>query len=116
MLNFVCLDSSVSDKRVWSLDSSRNFSCSSYFQQLIVVPNDSFFEPHWMIWKARVFVKVHLIAWIIAHGKVNTCDLLQKQMPNSYIFLIGVLCVMNVGKVLITCSFVVPSIAMYLWL
>lgn len=34
------------------------------------------------LWKAKVSPMVRVFAWIIAHGRMTTCDLIQKRQPH----------------------------------
>lgn len=34
------------------------------------------------LWKAKVPSKVQVLTWIIAHGRMIICDLVQKRRPN----------------------------------
>lgn len=38
-----------------------------------------------MLWKANVAAEVQVFAWLVGHERANTCDLLQKRRPYSYI-------------------------------
>ncbi|KAM7473769.1 hypothetical protein LguiB_021012 [Lonicera macranthoides] len=69
------------DKRRWLL-KGEGFSCSSLFKSLIDYPLDPYFTPSKLIWAAGIPTKVQVFTWLVAHGRVNTCDLLQKRRPN----------------------------------
>jgi hypothetical protein len=43
------------------------------------------FDPADQIWKGSVPSKVHILAWLVAHGKVNTCNNIQKRRPFHYL-------------------------------
>lgn len=41
------------------------------------------FDPFVQIWKVKVPSKVNILAWAVAHGKLNTCDKVQRRRPGS---------------------------------
>jgi hypothetical protein len=70
------------DARHWSLERDGSFSCKSYRSLLANNIAFSDFGPAEQIWTAKVPTKVHILAWLVAHGKVNTCDNIQKRRPS----------------------------------
>lgn len=86
------------DRRVWSLDSLGVFSVKLLYSHLINIPSSlSPSSPFSVVWKAKVTPKVRLLAWLVVHGKINTCDLIQRR-PISFFHLGGVLCVRMLMK------------------
>lgn len=73
------------DTRRWSLEKDGSFSCSSYKRFLCFNLDASVFHPVDQIWKVKVPSKVHILAWSVAHGKVNTCNNIQKRRPLHYL-------------------------------
>ncbi|WKA04126.1 hypothetical protein VitviT2T_022186 [Vitis vinifera] len=80
-LNFVLLSPSSSDSRVWSLSSSSSFSVKSFLYALSKVSNPLMFLPAKFLWSSKAPSKVKALAWLVAHGKVNTNDKLQLRRP-----------------------------------
>ncbi|KAM1060262.1 hypothetical protein TB1_024191 [Malus domestica] len=69
------------DRRRWNLEGSGQFTCKSY--NSFLCNNDVMhqFPPFAQIWKAKVPPKVKILVWLVALGKVNTCDQIQRRMP-----------------------------------
>ena len=40
-------------------------------------------EPFSFIWKSSVPYRVKVFAWLVFHGKINTCDMVQRRNPHS---------------------------------
>lgn len=49
------------------------------------IPDFSNFDPAHQIWKAEVPPEVHLLVWLVARGKVNTCNNIQKRRTLHYL-------------------------------
>ncbi|RVW27818.1 hypothetical protein CK203_107068 [Vitis vinifera] len=73
--------SSFPDSRAWSLSSLGLFSMKSFFLALSKVSNPILFLPAKFLWSSKVPSKVKALAWLVAHGKVNTNDKLQLRRP-----------------------------------
>ncbi|RVX06252.1 Transposon TX1 uncharacterized 149 kDa protein [Vitis vinifera] len=73
-LNSVLFSPSSSDSKAWSLSSSGSFSVKSFFCALSKVSNPLMFLPAKFLWSSKVPSKVKALAWLVAHGKVNTND------------------------------------------
>ncbi|RVX02255.1 NAD-dependent malic enzyme 62 kDa isoform, mitochondrial [Vitis vinifera] len=71
----------LADSRAWSLSSSDLFLVKSFFLALSKVSNPILFLPAKFLWSSKVPSKVKALAWIVAHGKVNTNDKLQLRRP-----------------------------------
>ncbi|KAM7513904.1 hypothetical protein LguiA_003487 [Lonicera macranthoides] len=69
------------DYRRWLL-KGEGFSCSSFYKSLIDSPTNPQFAPSKVIWAAGIPTKVKVFSWLVAHGRVNTYDMLQKRRPN----------------------------------
>ncbi|RVX09397.1 GTP-binding protein TypA/BipA-like [Vitis vinifera] len=69
------------DSRAWSLSSPGLFSVKSFFLALSKVSNPLLFLPAKFLWSSKVPSKVKTLAWLVAHGKVNTNDKLQLRRP-----------------------------------
>ncbi|KAL6346450.1 hypothetical protein AAG906_033246 [Vitis piasezkii] len=80
-LHSVLLSPSSSDSRAWSLSSSGSFSVKSFFNALSKDSNPLMFLPAKFLWSSKVPSKVKALAWLVAHGKVNTNDKLQLRRP-----------------------------------
>ncbi|RVW19678.1 Structural maintenance of chromosomes protein 3, partial [Vitis vinifera] len=80
-LHSVLLSPSSSDSRAWSLSSSGSFSVKSFFYALSRDSNPLMFLPAKFLWSSKVPSKVKALAWLVAHGKVNTNDKLQLRRP-----------------------------------
>ena len=80
-LSSVFFSLSLADSRAWSLSSSDMFSVKSFFLALSKVSNPILFLPAKFLWSSKVPSKVKALAWIVAHGKVNTNDKLQLRRP-----------------------------------
>ncbi|KAK9927793.1 hypothetical protein M0R45_024959 [Rubus argutus] len=83
ILEGVRLFPSRDDSRKWSLESHGKFSCKSFGRFLDDVSNYPSFDPYDQIWKAKVPTKVKITVWALAHGKINTCDVVQRKRPGS---------------------------------
>ncbi|KAJ9676364.1 hypothetical protein PVL29_025068 [Vitis rotundifolia] len=80
-LSSVLLSPSLAYSRVWSLSSSGLFSVRSFFLALSKVSNPILFLPAKFLWSSKAPSKVKALAWLVAHGKVNTNDKLQLRRP-----------------------------------
>ena len=49
----------------------------------VVNSSDPVFLPANLIWKSKVPPKINILGWLVAHGRVNTCDLLQRRRPKA---------------------------------
>ena len=78
-LNNVHLIQGLEDTRIWLPDSSNLFSSKSAFNKLRKTPNMNVFSPFKLIWKCNIPHKIKVFAWLVALGRVNTCDMLQKR-------------------------------------
>ena len=80
---FVSLMTVIEGVRLSPGVKDKGFSCSSYFKSLIDSTLHVPFAHSEVIWAVGIPTKVKVFSWLIAHGRVNTCDLLQKRRPNS---------------------------------
>ena len=80
-LNSVLFSPSSSNSRAWSLSSSGLFSMKFFLLALSKVSNPLMFLPTKFLWSSKVLSKVKALAWLVAHGKVNTNDKLQLRRP-----------------------------------
>ena len=71
----------VLDTRIWVIDTF-GFTCKSFFVSLLSVESLLRFHPFKFIWKSSIPYRVKVFAWLVVHGKVNTCDLVQRRNPN----------------------------------
>ena len=86
-LSFGSVDLSpfTGDSRGWSLSSTRVFTIKFFFLALSMPPTPLLFHTAKFIWSSKVPSKVKAFAWLVAHRKVNTNDLLQlRQSPVVY--------------------------------
>ena len=77
----VRLIQSRADNRRWKLDLSGLFTCKSYSSFLSNNGTVQHFPPFSHIWKSKAPPKVKVLVWLVATGKVNTCDQVQRRMP-----------------------------------
>ena len=84
ILDSVLLSSSP-NKRLWSLDLPRVFTCISYFQFLTHSLTITSFLLNKCIWKSKAPSKVKFFIWTIVLNKINTNDMLQVQRPYTAI-------------------------------
>ena len=85
LLEDVQLNEGRRDSKRWKLDSSEVFSCKSFFKFLLDSPEHPSFSPSKTVWEAKVPTKVKILGWLVAHKRVNTCDLIQRRRPNCYL-------------------------------
>lgn len=73
------------DRRSWKLDKTGLFSCKSYNFFLLNSGSRqlSLFLPQ--IWKSKVPPKIKFHVWLLALGKLNTCDQIQRRRPSFYL-------------------------------
>ena len=76
-LSSVIFSSSLADSRAWSLSSLDLFSLKSFFLASSKVSNPILFLPAKFLCSSKAPSKVKALAWLVAHGKVNTNDKLQ---------------------------------------
>ena len=81
LLSLVHLIPSVSDVKAWILSSFKIFSVKFFFSALASVSNSIPFYPTNFLWNSKVPSKVRAFAWLVAHKKVNTNDMLQLRRP-----------------------------------
>ena len=84
-LGFVHLSPSTTDSRGWSLSSTCVFTVKSFFLALSMPPTPLLFHPAKFIWSLKAPSKVKAFAWLVAHRKVNTYDLLQLRRPYRFL-------------------------------
>ncbi|KAL6190796.1 hypothetical protein ACLB2K_037190 [Fragaria x ananassa] len=80
-LENVRLVESKSDERRWKLESSGKFSCKSFHSFLIRGGIDPILAPAKFIWNSKAPTKVKILGWLVAHGRTNRCDNLQRRRP-----------------------------------
>ena len=80
-LEGVKLTVSKNDVRRWILDASGDFSCKS-FRNFLTKDNAINFDLASIIWKSKAPPKVKFLGWLVAHNRLNTCDMLQRRRPN----------------------------------
>ena len=71
------------DRRIWGLDSSGAYTCKSYFKWLANDPSQSNFKCFNFNWKAIVPPKIRFFAWVVALGKLNTGEIIQRRFPHT---------------------------------
>ena len=85
-LNNVQLNQALEDTRLWLPDSSHTFTSKSAFNKLRETLNSNVFSPFKLIWKSPIPHKIKVFIWLVALGRVNTCDVLQKKRPSSTLY------------------------------
>ena len=85
-LSSVFFSPSLVDSRVWSLSSSGLFSMKSFLLALSKVSSPILFLPTKFLWSSKAPSKVKALAWLVAHGKVNTNDKLQLRRPYESLY------------------------------
>ena len=73
--------SPIVDSKVWSLSSSCLFTVKSFFLALSNFSNPILFLLAKFLWKSKALSKVKAFAWLVAHRKVNTNNMLQLRRP-----------------------------------
>ena len=101
------MNHALEDKRLWLPDSSHIFSCKYAFNKLRETLNTNVFSPFKLIWKSTIPHKTKVFAWLVALGRVNTCDVLQRKRLIVRCILAGVYCVKEKRKLSIICLFTV---------
>ena len=77
----VHLSLSTADSRSWSVSSTSLFIVKSLALALSSSSNLTLFQPATFLWETKAPLKVKAFAWLVAHRKVNTNDLLQVKQP-----------------------------------
>ena len=85
-LNNFQLNHVLEDKRLWIPNSSHIFSCKSALNKQRETLTLTVFSPFKLIWKSTIPHKIKVFAWLVALGKVNTSDVLQKKKPNCALY------------------------------
>ncbi|KAI5334762.1 hypothetical protein L3X38_024895 [Prunus dulcis] len=81
VLRVICLNYTKAGKRIWELEDHGLFSCKSFRAFISANSNTDVFPPFASVWKAKTPPKVKFFMWLIAIGKVNTCDRIQRRNP-----------------------------------
>ena len=76
-IRYVQLSPSTTDSRGLSLSPIGLFTVKSFYLALSMNPPITLFHPAKFLWSSKVPSKVKAFAWLVAHRKVNTNDLLQ---------------------------------------
>ncbi|CAL2262014.1 unnamed protein product [Prunus armeniaca] len=79
------LCASKRDRRRWDLEVSGFFTCKSFQSFLRNKGSVVTFLPFSSVWKAKSPPKVKVFVWLVALGKVNTLDLVQRKRPFMYL-------------------------------
>ena len=85
-LNNCQLNPTLEDERLWLPDSTQIFSSKFAFNKQRESLNMRVFSPFRLIWKSPIPYKIKVFAWLVALGRVNTCDVLQKKRPNYMLY------------------------------
>lgn len=72
------------DRRLWVPCGGNGFSCKSFFFSLSS-NNLTSSHLHKFIWKTPRPKKIQFSAWLLVHGRVSTCDVIQKRLPNVFL-------------------------------
>lgn len=67
------------------------------------------FQPVKMIWKSNVPIKVHVLGWIIASGRVNTSNLVQRRRFNVCISPHSCICAKKRQNLEVNCFYIVHN-------
>lgn len=84
------LCSNIEDRRVWAEDTSGSFSCKSAFVCLSYDIRGTELLVAKFFWKTPTPSKVKVFTWLIALGKLNVHDVLQKRDHTTYYLRAGV--------------------------
>ncbi|ONI36148.1 hypothetical protein PRUPE_1G572100 [Prunus persica] len=84
-LEGIRLCASKRDRRRWDLEDSGSFTCKSFQSFLRNKGRAETFPPFSLVWKAKSPPKVKVFVWLVALGKVNTSDLVQRKRPFMYL-------------------------------
>ena len=85
VLQSISLNADSLDARVWNFNSGI-FSCKSFFDCLTGYTGMVSFEPFRFIWKSSVPHRIKVFSWLVFHGKLNTCDRVQRKNPQMNLF------------------------------
>lgn len=100
--------------RRWKLEASGAFSCESFRKFPIEDSSDPNFSAANFIWNAKVPPEVKVLGWLVAHERVNTCEMHQWRRPSCYLSSHWcVLCKLNGENA--NHSFLQCEVASYLW-
>ena len=80
-LNLVHLSPFAVDSQAWSLSSSGLYIVKSFLLAMSNYSNPTLFLLGNFLWKSKGPLKVKTFAWLVAHRKVNTNDMLQLKRP-----------------------------------
>ena len=80
-LNLVHLSPPAVDSQARSLSSSGLFTIKSFSLAMSNYSNPTLFLLGNFLWKSKAPSKVKTFAWLVAHRKVNTNDMLQLKRP-----------------------------------
>ena len=80
-LSSVLFSPSLADSRTWFLSSLGFFLVKSFFLAMSKVSNPILFLSAKFLWSSKAPSKVKALAWLVAHGTVNTNDKLQLRRP-----------------------------------
>ena len=81
-IGFVQLSPSIADSRGWSWSPTGLFTMKSFYMALYMTPPITLFHPAKFLWNSKVPSKVKAFAWLVAHRKVNTNELLHLRWLN----------------------------------
>lgn len=81
ILGKVRLSSSRVDRRIWEIEDNGSFSCKSFRSFLLSYGIRDVFSLFTSIWRAKTPPKIQVFVWLVANGKVNTCDFIQRRQP-----------------------------------
>ncbi|XP_073066025.1 uncharacterized protein [Primulina eburnea] len=81
VLESVSLSVGTGDVRVWLGDSSGVFSVNSFYTSFFPLDSYPVFPFYHNIWKVPIPQKVKVFSWIVALGKIQTTDNLQRRRP-----------------------------------
>ena len=85
-LSSMHLSHSTTDSKVWSLSSLGLFTVKSFFLALSNPSNPILFLLTKFLCKSKALSNVKALAWLVAHKKVNTNDMLQLKRPFKSLF------------------------------
>ncbi|KAK9951574.1 hypothetical protein M0R45_007012 [Rubus argutus] len=83
LIERVVLQDSKKDTKKWNLETSGAFTCTSFRNFLCNENPYPNFDPAKFVWESKVLPKVKFLGWLMAHGRLNTCEMLQRRRPNS---------------------------------
>ena len=92
---------SIEDRREWLPDKNGGFSCKSCFSNLRELVEAADFLTYHLVWKSPLPVEIKVFGRLVALGRLNTLDILQRIRPIKLFLQDGIYCVEALRKITI---------------